>query len=660
MRSFLVCLTFISSAGMWGVCTPGQAEPKVNSDLADLAERSAKYHQPVTKERFSPVLHEMQNLARALERAVGGNSQFAQNWKAYLKWNLLEPHLAAEPKLDLQNLNDLDKVLRRFRANRAGLELPVFTRAAKAIDHYREAAVWHALASRRDTVPLYESYAKGLGEQLRRHQEAATVETTRQIGKALGTIEALGYSPELVSAIRAAYYKPNVSADVSSRALNQLAAPVCQIRGVRDCILGATIRGTAITNGLVSFQPMDSPDHIDLTIHLNGVIHSQTSAFRKPVQIRSSGVTNYIATKRILLDDNYFSSTNPAVNARTHTRTQSIQKTGGRFGRRLVEKIAWKKVRQSKGQSEAIAARHAERQIASGFQEQVLEGLTNGRASYIEKLRVPLQRVDLLGKSFHLSSSNQAVHTQATLVSHDQITTASLPPGKLTSNDLTVQVHESAVNNFLPTFLAGATLQQDRADVPPKLEGDVPPWLKKLAAKTPNELAEGKSATIAAEGPTLAMGKEEAKFRPWRFLLNSEHPASVHFEDQKLILRMRLAELEASGEEDKEPIKNWDFVVTYKVLQAGNEVLLRREGDVEAFPTGFDPRWNERLTGKQVAIRNNLAKNLNKRADSGEGFPSEIPIPAVKLPKAGGQELTLQLAQLECDKGWLTLGYRVP
>jgi hypothetical protein len=226
---------------------------------------------------------------------------------------------------------------------------------------------------------------------------------------------------------------------------------------------------------------------------------------------------------------------------------------------------------------------------------------------------------------------------------------------------VTVQIHETAVNNFLPTLLGGASLRQDSADKPPRLEGDVPTWLRELTSKSPKEAAEDGTPPheeIVLVKPLSA--EEKADFRPWHFTLNSEAPASVSFADQKLVIRMRLAELKASADEQEEPLKNWDFIVTYRVVQDGNEVLLERVGDIEAFPTGFDPRWDERLTGEQVGVRNNMAKNLNKRAAAGQGFPKEIPLPAVRLPQPEGGKMTLELTQLNSDNGWLTIGYRVP
>jgi hypothetical protein len=276
-------------------------------------------------------------------------------------------------------------------------------------------------------------------------------------------------------------------------------------------------------------------------------------------------------------------------------------------------------------------------------------------------LRAPMTRVALLTNAIDLNSTRDAVFSRVTLASHRQIATNTTPPEKSAENDVTVQLHETAVNNFLPTLLGGASLGQESADTPPKLTGDVPKWLRELSTKTPKEAAEDNEPAheeLTVDEPVSAEKKQA--FRPWRFTFNTEAPASVSFIDQKLKLRMRLAELLSSNEENAEPIKNWDFIVTYRIFQDGNEVVLEREGDIEVFPTGFDPQWDERLTNEQVGIRNNIARNLNRRAAEGQGFPKEIPLPAVKLPRQGDDELTLKMTQLDCDNGWLTIGYRVP
>ena len=400
------------------------------TELPTFAVEAGK-HRPITDERFAPSHKELVDSSRALERALGPNSELSSTWKKYLKWDVLEPQLVENPTVDRASLENMAAVLRRFRSNHPGLELPVFTRVAKAIDRYRDLAFWHALAARRDTVPLYTSFAKDLDEQLRRHSEEPTMETTRRIGSALGTIDYLGDSTDEVKIIRASYSQPNILADVSTDALNELASPVCQIRAVRDCILGATVRGTAITNGQVTFQPLDAQNQIEIDMFLDGVINSRTVAYKKPVQVRATGLTNYSASKRLLISDDQFTTAGLWVDAHTRTRIGSIQKTGGKLGKRLIEKIARKKVYESKSQSERIAARHAEKKVAEGFNDQVVTALTNGRVSYEEKLRAPMTRVALLTEAIRLNSDREAIHTKLTLASHRQIATNSRPPEKL-------------------------------------------------------------------------------------------------------------------------------------------------------------------------------------------------------------------------------------
>lgn len=174
----------------------------------------------------------------------------------------------------------------------------------------------------------------------------------------------------------------------------------------------------------------------------------------------------------------------------------------------------------------------------------------------------------------------------------------------------------------------------------------------------------GESLLLTYRGkPAVRLEPVEEDFKPYELVFNSEHPASVSFDENRLVVRLRFAILKTSLDEDEKPLENWDFLVTYQVTQRDNSIVLVRDGQIEVFPTGFDPRWDTRMTSKQVGYRNNLAKNINKKAARGEGFPAEIVVPELKLTDADNDEdqpkRTFQLQQLECDDGWLTIGYRV-
>ena len=621
-----------------------------SEDLASLVWTLRGEHRPMTDERFAAVRRELRDRVRELERVIA-TSKIENHWREFLRWDLLEPHFQDDVAINRQSLENLDAVLRRFHSDRPGMEQPAFTRTAGAIERYRELAFWNALARRRDTSGIYENYVKRLQEQMRRHLEAPTVETTRQIGKTLGMIECQGQSPALLAAVRSRYSQPNVVAEVSVEALNGLAEPICKMQPVRDCILGANVRGSALTSGEVSFASYESGDHISLGINLTGHITTNTVGYKKPVQVKTTGHTNYAASKRLTLSDERFHATSARVSARTNNHTYSVKKTGGKIGRRLIEKIAWKKVRESKAKGERIAAQKARRRVSESFDEKVLEALTQGRKNYDGKFRTPMLRRGFILDQMHFASTAGVLMAQVSLATDKQISTDAVPPAKNLGNDITVQVHETAVNNYLPFLLSGVGMSQEAQDQPQQLEGDVPEWLKKAAA-------EKKDAD--APTPAEAMPEElREPFKPYRLVFNSEHPASASFDESRLTLRLRFAVLYTNLNDDQAPLENWDFVVVYQLEQRDDEIVLRRMGDIEVFPTGFDPRWDRKLTGEQVGYRNNLARNINKRAARGEGFPAEIVVPRLKLSDEAGPAREFRLRQLECDDGWLTVGYQV-
>ncbi len=637
-------------------------------DLAKSVWASRGDHLPLTDENFATVRTNLQSAAQQLENRLGVGSSFAQGWKDYLRWSQLEPHLYGEVKVTGQVLRELDVVLRRLRANKPGLEHPVFGRMAKALERYRELAFWHALSKRRDTRPHYAKALLNLEKQITRNAERPTVESTRQIGKTLGLMRHLGHSPHLVQRVSARFDRPNVSAQVSSAALQRMAQrPVSETTPVRDVILGAQVRGTAHSSGQLSVRTLPAADHIAVELRLAGNIQSRTFSYKKPVRVSGQGSTDFLATKQLQISDERFVVMPAAASARTKTRISSIKKTGGKFGRRIVERIARKKVAESKPKAERIAARHAEKKITAKFDNQVVEALYTARQNYDSKLHPPLERLGMFPEDLHMSSSSAGIQIATKLASHKQISTDRMPPGAYANNDFTFQVHESALNNFLPHLLGGAKLGQTSESEAPRLEGEVPAWLKKAA----NNPKVKEQFAVAGNTPELATAqgekaeKSSSDFKPWAFVLNSEHPVSVSFQDQAITLRIRIAELKTLEDGEESVRKNWDFLVTYLVMQEGNRVVLRRTGDIEALPTGFDPqwfgdpRWNDKLTSKQVGVRKNLEKNINKRAAEGGGFPLEIPLPPVELPSTNGAKQALQLQQLDCNEGWLTLGYRL-
>ena len=66
------------------------------------------------------------------------------------------------------------------------------------------------------------------------------------------------------------------------------------------------------------------------------------------------------------------------------------------------------------------------------------------------------------------------------------------------------------------------------------------------------------------------------------------------------------------------------------------------------------------MSAENSGLRRTLARNMNARADKGEGFPQQIPIDPIKLPAQLAIPGSLELKELHCDDGWLIVAWALP
>lgn len=631
-------------------------------DIVALAKASAGDFRPVTAEQEQQARRRVQQTADELLMRLGSQ---ADSWRAYLDWERLEPVLAGEQLPTRRQLASLAEVSDRLYANHPGLELPEFRRFRDALDEYRAVAPWRsAAAGGRDPSEDYARLLDGLATQLERLGQQRTTETPWLASRVLGAVDQLGDSPELVAAVRSKYAQPNLYATVSGDFVNAIPRePVDQTRPVDQCILGTHILGQSRTLATVRFELVPWPDAIALVARFDGNAYARTNGYHDPVRIRSTSTTALSAVKRVHFSDAGFVTGAAVTDAETNSQIHSIAKTGGRFAHKLIERIAWKRAGESQGDSERVGARNAAEQLRESFDAELAAAVAEGRASYESKVRTPLVRQGFFPEILHMASTATDLNIAAALARRDQLGADGPAPATPAGHDLTLRLHESAVDNYLAVALGGVKLGQDAADAPMTITGDAPPWLKKAATAKPPE-ATPQTAPPAAVGPSLepadgadgdAAGDDDRaapRFRPWSLTFNSEAPIGVTFVDGQLHVRLRAALL--ASEEDE--YRNWDILIRYRVEQAGDRVVLVRTGDIEALPSGFDPAWDRRMAGRDSAFRNTLAKNLTARAEAGQGFPAKIDIPPIEIPNLG----RLRLVELRSDGHWLTLAWRLP
>jgi hypothetical protein len=133
---------------------------------------------------------------------------------------------------------------------------------------------------------------------------------------------------------------------------------------------------------------------------------------------------------------------------------------------------------------------------------------------------------------------------------------------------------------------------------------------------------------------------------PWSILFANQRPVSVSFEDGGFTATVRGLEF-TSGESAYGAM---NITTRYKFESTDEGVLMRRQGDLEILPPGFDPE-NDRLTADQSALREILIRRL------GEVLKPEIRGEGIELPGELVRAGKLLPVEATSHAGWLHMGW---
>lgn len=608
---------------------------------------------PQARERFTPPSDEQLEAARselaermdALARFVRPQSANGQKWLKYLQREALDAALAAEGPIDLA---PLAATYQRLNRNENGLELAPFRRVSDALRQFIDLS---AVAQMEDPAVVYNRQLEALAGELERlraaHREGtgagndAASLLEYSIGGRLDFLAGMGQATELIAAIRDEFAEPNAFMTISVELVRAAAEePIDRNDPVSDVILGTRINGTGHTTGSITVRAAPSDDAATIELSTEGHTVSQNVGRNGPAVIRTTGYTDFTATKQVEFSDAEFRSPPAAVEAKTTSDIHSVRKAGGGIGSGRVASEGMSRARQSQSRANAISADHAEDRIRQRIDEEVGDKLRDGRKRYEDTYRDPLARHGDLPDHILFRTTSDDVIIEATQANRGQLAASTPPPALPPDRDVVVRLHESAVSNYWATFLGGATASetepgQDGA----KFDVKLPQWMKDAWQRKKTDQEQGAEAG-------------DAPFKSWSLTFRHVRPLSVDFADNQMRLTIHLARL-VSGDDE---FTNWDVTGVFTPQLQNGGAVLRRDGELIVLPTGFDTERGQ-LSSRQVAVRSNLSSVLNERSAQGRGFPSQIEFaelePTGALEKVG----PLALTELKSGGGWITLAW---
>lgn len=617
-----------------------EREPAAANPFAAEIQSARDAFQPISDDQLSAARTELDERMRALERFVGASSDNGKKWLKFLRWQPLEEALDAD---GLPALDPLATTYRQLNRNKNGLELQPFRRLARVLRNYLDLV---AVARLDDPASAYGQQLDALAADLERYRTNPTPKDELTIGARLDFLAGVGQADELVQAVRGEFSRPNAYLQFSEALLGAaVGEPIDRSEFVTDCILGTRFRGMAHTTGTVSVRTVPSDESARLELISDGRSVGDNTGRNGPAVICTTSFTDFNAAKLVELSDDEF-RTHPAwASADTSSQIHSVRKAGGGLGSMLVSRIGSQQARQRQGQSNAIAADHAEDRIVRRMNDEVGREIRDARRRYEEEYRRPLARRGELPQSIQFSTTDDAMHVVVTQANRAQLGAPNDPPPLPNASDLVAALHSTAVNNYAAIILGGATISETEPGQEAKIDVEVPDWMR--------EAWEGGKAVLDSADSTDDAGADDSEsFKPYSLTFRRGRPITVDFADGAVKLTIHVAKL-ASGDDQFE---NWDISGTFTPELKEGGVVLHRQGDLVVLPSGFDPEHGQ-LSSRQVGIRSNLTKVLNERSAQGRGFPHTIEIERLKPRDRFERIGPLDLKEFASGDGWLTLAW---
>jgi len=595
------------------------AAPAWAADLASLAGQplgSGEAFRPVPEGRLVTAAAKLREALGPLDRLLA-RSPSGENWKTYLDWPALQQQAGSASKADVATLR---RLFGRLDAGENGLEMPQFAAVRRAVGSYLEAA---DTATNPQAADVYSQRLEKLAAAVAAGAASGTPEPLDPVGPLLARLEDSGQAPGAVARIRGAVNRPNLFLEVDESLLGSgVNRAVDEVAPINDTLLGTRVRGTGVTSGLVylDFVPTDDRATVDLT--LDATNHSDTKGSQGPVTVHTLGTTKVGARKRLLIDDRQIVSLPVEAHASTDTRTAGIG-VSSKFGKRLIRKIASKKIAQMRPQAEAIAEDRARDRVREQFEGQTMGPIAQAARDYQTKFRKPLMERGWYPEMLHLNTSSSRLHVTARKALADQIAAFTAPPAVDPDAVLSARVHESMVNNSAEITLGGRTITQQFVEE----------QLKKNNVAVPAEL------------------QNEADQPPWSITFAKRRPVELDVEDNRVKFTVRGSNY-TSGDREFDAMDIW---ATYRIEPGHPGVRLVRDGDVQIYPPGFVPGGGEKLNVQQTSLRRILQKRFNKV------FKEVVDVEPLKLPGELAKAGPLPIEQLDARKdGWVAAGWRKP
>jgi hypothetical protein len=406
------------------------------------------------------------------------------------------------------------------------------------------------------------------------------------------------------------YRNGNLRVAVSDEFINRMIPPQQpKVAPVRDTIAGAEVRGRSRTKTTLHLRLLPDPTVWRFGLEVQGTVNSQTYSDVGAARVRNSSHMQYEARKLIMINRHGLHVWPAEAKVRGRNSLVGVDSHLGPVP--IVGPMVDEMIRETHRQSEATAMAQArakvKRQACQRMDREADVKLDNLEQRFRTEALGPLDRLSLVAEPLDMSTTENRCVMRVRLADEPQLAAHTPRPSAPSDSFVSVQVHESAINNAI----AGLGLDGRRITV-----GE----LHKLLGE--------KIVRHASEPPADLPARAVVEF--------ARHDAArVRCHGDTVELVLSIVELRKG----RDSIKSVGVHAFFRPEIDGLEVKLVREGTLQF--EGAHLR-----TGPRLVLHSVFGKLLRK--------DQQVPLLARRLdddPRFAGMMVT----QLVVDDGWFAM-----
>lgn len=412
---------------------------------------------------------------------------------------------------------------------------------------------------------------------------------------------------ELGLMLNAHYRNANLRIAISEDLLNRfIPTTAARVQEVDDVILGTSVFGQSETMTQLRLKLLPSSRSWRFALEALGEVNAQTYSSRGPATFYAEAESEFRAEKRVVVHPHRIAEHPAYAVAENSTSLTGIQTRldplpiVGEVTKRIARRRYYTKLPAARSESERKIAWRA----GTALDNEVAQQLAETRQRFADNFRHPMQTLAVNPVALEMRTTKNEAIARVRLAAHDQLAAHSPRPTSPEGSWLSVQIHESALNNCIEQLG-----WQGRRVKLKDLYREVGDLFNLSDAKIPEELPNDVTVRFA-----------------------QQDPLRVSFHDGRMTLRLALAEL-------SEGRKRWRrFIVRvhYRAATEHPDADFVRDSYVE-------------LIGR-LAFRDQVAlRGIFSRV-----FPRAEPIDVISKRLRDDPRLQgLTLTQLAIGDGWI-------